>query len=159
VRGNGNPLAPPSPDTEPRVAAHLRRARGKSPVFLARRYRLALTGYIAAVSQAGEDHDHLGDYADLDARVIVALKLCGLVAKERARFAATAHPRAHRPRTLTASSARAWRTSWRRWRTSAQGPSRQGCARSTTPTNAPRPTCSWLTHSGLLQSVGRWTDF
>jgi hypothetical protein len=99
MRGNGNPLAPPSADTEARVAAHLRQARGKSPVFLARRYRLALTGYITAVSRAkpGLDHDHLGDYADLDARTITALKIVGLVAKERARFATTAHPRAHRP--------------------------------------------------------------
>jgi hypothetical protein len=53
VRDNGDPLAPPSPETERRVAAHLRRARGKSPVFLAWRSRLALVGYKAALSQAG----------------------------------------------------------------------------------------------------------
>jgi hypothetical protein len=55
MRGNGHPLAPPSPDDEARVAAHLRRARGKSPRFLARRYRLALRGYLSALETGGAE--------------------------------------------------------------------------------------------------------
>jgi hypothetical protein len=49
VSGNGSPLAKPSPATETRVAAHLRKARGKSPAYLARRYRRALRGYLDAL--------------------------------------------------------------------------------------------------------------
>jgi hypothetical protein len=44
-----------SPATERRVQAHLRQARGKSPRFLARRYRRSLRGYMSALETGGAE--------------------------------------------------------------------------------------------------------
>ena len=84
MTGNGNPRSKPSPSTEQRVAAHLRKARGKSPRFLARRYRRSLVGYLRA-PEAGDAADD--SLADLDPGTITALKIVGACAAERVRFA------------------------------------------------------------------------
>jgi hypothetical protein len=104
VRGNGHPLAGPTPDTDARVRVHLRGARGKSVRYLARRYRLALTGYIAELERDQRDQgdlDHQGDatpgFPELDARTIVALKIVGKVAAEAARFARIPENRGQAP--------------------------------------------------------------